>query len=313
MLSRHKNTKIENAEIHRRDFVAKCAVATVVAGVSIGSCGAPDDSIKRYYQDENRQPHPSQWWEQGKWVDQKSARIDENTGIIEARIENKWRRFNTVELPTEFVNWSFNKRIERLDKLAKEGFNPEDLDGPHNACVASYGGWARDSLVSINTAYKGMGFLPKKDKIEETIDEIVETRKKIAMEASNFFETMKAKTEYLAKLYQNIGLFDLTKQISLELFTTSEYATHTFLNIMANPIVSASFLAYPTFEIRAIAKLLHHQNPGLTEYEKNTIRYVNNIHDFVHSGGETKMACVYHVIEVFDDTPNQNAPGRKLV
>jgi hypothetical protein len=106
--------------------------------------------------------------------------------------------------------------------------------------------------------------------------------------------------------------FDLTKQVSLELFTSPDFHTHTFLNMMANPIASASFLAFPTFEIRAIPQLLHPKNPGLSKYERDLIAYTNAIHDFIHSGGDVRMTCVYHVIELFDDTPNDMSKGKRI-
>ncbi len=84
--------------------------------------------------------------------------------------------------------------------------------------------------------------------------------------------------------------------------------------MLANPIASASFLAYPTFELRAIPQLLHPKNPRLTHQERLTIDYVNTIHDFIHSGdGTQRIACIYHIIEVFEDTPTDRAHGKRLV
>ena len=124
-------------------------------------------------------------------------------------------------------------------------------------------------------------------------------------------DSMGEKTRFLAGLYADESIFDRTKQISLELFTTPDYATHTFLNMMANPIASASFLAYPTFELRAVPQFLHPDNPTLTKHERLMTTYTNAIHNFVHGGGRL-MTCVYHIIEVFDDTPSDAAKGKRI-
>ena len=119
--------------------------------------------------------------------------------------------------------------------------------------------------------------------------------------AGDFGSMMVNKTSELGKIYRDKNLFDKTKLVSLELYTNRNYHTHTFLNMMANPITSASFLSFPTFEIRAVPQLLHPANPGLTEYGRKIVAYTNAIHNFIHGGFSMHMTCVYHIIEVFDE------------
>ncbi len=234
-------------------------------------------------------------------------------GVIRVRIDGLWQDVETTSLPDQFVRWSLTERISRLKTLATKGFDPRDLDGPHNACVATYGGWRRDSVFSLNTAYKGMGFVPKSNRIEDTLKEIQDASDRAnSADIRHPMGDMLKKTQFLADLYKDSSRFDLSKQVSLELFTQPDYATHTFLNMMANPVASASFLAYPTFEIRTVPHLLHPNNKALTNYERNIVQYTNAIHNFVHGGHQEFMTCVYHIIEVFDDTPNDSGAGTKI-
>jgi len=99
----------------------------------------------------------------------------------------------------------------------------------------------------------------------------------------------------------------------LELFARSDYPRHSFLNMMSNPVASASFLDFPAVELRTIPQLLHPENPHLTDYERELIEFTNTMHNFIHGGTSVYITCVYHVIEVFDDSPNPDAMGKRLV
>lgn len=292
--------------IPRRGFIGGVAAAASVAIVGCG--GGESDPPGR-----EEEPYPQQWWVDGKYVVHaavNSSRLKE--GIVRARIDGAWRDVKIVELPRRFVEWSLTERMARLERLARDGFDPRDLDGPHNACVATYGGWERGSSFSLNTAYKGMGFTPTPDRLEETLAALVEAGRDIDARGGDFMVRMARKTEHLATLYADASRFDLTKQVSLELLTEPGFATHTFLNMMANPVASASFLAYPTFELRTVPQLLHPDDPGLSPYQVLLVEYTNAVHNFVHGGDRKYMACVYHVAEVYDDTPNDTGGGKRI-
>lgn len=257
---------------------------------------------------------PKAWWKPGGYIVHETVDTTSlSKGRIKAFVSGEWQEFKTIELPGPFVRWSFQERIICIQRLARFGFQQKDLAGPHNACVATVGGPTRDSAISLNTAYKGMGFAPKLERLAETI-ELLEHEGKKADESSMGIpaHAIFAKTKVMEDLYRDVDRFDLRSQVSLELFATPDYPTHTFLNMMVNPIASASFLDFPTYEIRAIPKLLHPKNPGLTEHERLLVKWTNQVHDFIHGGEGDKMACVYHVIEVFDDTPSDRAKGVRV-
>lgn len=261
--------------------------------------------------------NPSSWWQAGNFfvhdrVDPKN--LNQGAGVIRSFLDGDWQEFQVVELPEKFIDWSLKTRIARLDRMIEiGGLDPRDLAGSHNACVATYGGPKRDSAISLNTAYKGMGFAIKPEKLADTVQKIQEERVRLERDfRGDPRQEIYAKVRFLAELYHDDSSFDRTKQVSLELFTSPDFPTHTFLNMMANPITSASFLAFPTFEIRAVPQLLHPLNPHLSPYERNLIAYTNAIHDFIHHGLGDRITCIYHIIEVFDDTPNDMSKGKKI-
>ncbi|MEO0130277.1 MAG: hypothetical protein ABIK76_01090 [candidate division WOR-3 bacterium] len=226
-----------------------------------------------------------------KTIDTK--KIDQ--GIIRAKVDNKWQDFQVVELPEGFLEWNFEKRLSMIEKIKKK--EPPDWAGPHNGIVATYGAKREDTKLGINCAVKGMGFLPKKEKIKEIINLLKES----------FNNSFERKVNILESLYKKgREVFDLNKQASLELYTTKDFYTQTFLNQMVNPACAIVFLDIPSYKLKCLAHLLHPKNPYLSEYEKDVCEYVNLIHDYFHGESPRKsIAVIYYIIEVFD-----NSPGR---
>lgn len=227
-------------------------------------------------------------------------------GIIRAKThgkEYKWEEYKIRELPDEFLEWNFNNRTKSLEKIKKKEF--PSLAGPHNAIVATQGIRRFDTLFAINNAVKGMGFLPKKDKLKEIIKLLQSTINKDQNE----------KIDILISFYNKAGeMFNRTIQVSLELYSTPEFETHSFLNQMANPRAAIVFLDIPCFELKVIAQLLHPGDPELTEYEKDMVEYTNLIHSFFHGKFDKKfITVVYHIIEVYNNTPGKKGRGVRIV
>ncbi len=242
------------------------------------------------------------YWRGGTFVQPNIDLSRLNIGKIRAKVDGKWQDFFVQKLPENFVKWNFAKRIEMLNNL-KEG-KPPSLTGPHSGMVASYGGKRKDTKFSINCAVKGMGFIPKEEKLDAIILLLKNTMGDSIVEKINRLES----------LYQSgEEIFDLTKQTSLELYSTPNFETHTFLNQMANPAVAIVFLDFPSYELKAITQLLHPENPKLTSYERKAVEYINLIHDYFHTESPRKsIGVIYHIIEVFDNSPGK-ARGQRVV
>ncbi|KQC14554.1 MAG: hypothetical protein APR63_05560 [Desulfuromonas sp. SDB] len=214
-------------------------------------------------------------------------------GIIKVKQNGQWEQFQIRELPPEFMEWNINRRIDDLDAWLRGEMPP--LAGPHSGMVASYGRRREDTQFEINNAVKGLGFLPKPDKIDEVLEIL-----KLNWEAP-----FPQKLEVLKNLYENSeDIFDRTKQVSLELYTTEEFQTQTFINIIANPTVSIVFLDVPSYELKAIAELIHPEDEQLTPQQQDIVKYINTVHDFIHGESpRSSIAIVFHVIEVYDQSP----------
>jgi len=244
-----------------------------------------------------------EFWQDGTFVQTKVDASKLNKNIIRANISGKWQMFEIEELPQEYLDWSFGRRIQSLDDINK-GKMPS-LAGPHNGIVATYGYQRADSQFKLNNAVKGMGYLPKPEKMAEVI-ELLQT---------TIDDEMPAKLNILKELYQQGDeTWDTTKQVSLELYAKPSRGTQTFLNQMANPISVIVFMDIPTFKLKTISYLLHPENSELTEYEDKVVKFVNLMHSYFHGEFDKIFpAVVYNVVEVYNSSPGtKEGKGTKI-
>lgn len=229
-------------------------------------------------------------------------------GIIRARVDGKWQEYKVVTLPDGFLDWNFKSRLKQLaeyrELVTSKVMRMPTLSGPHNGIVASHGAKRRDSYFTVNNAVKGMGWLPRQEKLTEVAELLKRT----------WDSPLPVKLAILESLYQHgKENFDLTKQTSLELYARPDFETHTFLNQMTDPGVAIVFLDLPTsYELRCIAQMLHPENPNLTDNERQIVEYVNLVHDYFHGRAPRQAtAVVYQVVQVFDNSPPRGA-GRRV-
>ncbi|MBL7136118.1 MAG: hypothetical protein ISS81_05950 [Candidatus Marinimicrobia bacterium] len=275
--------------VNRRITVFIGVLTIAMIFVCFGACESEQENVKLWNNNTFQQ----------KIVDMSKY----SEGIIKAKVEGKWKEFKIEELPDKFIEWNIKRRFETIEKIKK--MQPPSLDGPHNAMVASHGRKRSDSQFSINNAVKGTGFIPKEENLKAIIKQLNST-------IDNPFEK---KIAILESFYENgDSIFDRTKLVSLELYSTPKFETQTFLNQMTDPGVALVFLDIPTFKIKSIAQLLHPDDPELTDYEKDVVEYINLIHSYFH-GEFPKMfiAVLYHIVEVYDSSPGRGGKGIKIV
>ncbi|MBD3284751.1 hypothetical protein GF359_00280 [candidate division WOR-3 bacterium] len=244
------------------------------------------------------------WSEEGCFHQETVDVSEIEDGIIKAELNSKWHSFELQKLPGDFINWSFGKRLETFERFRNR--QPPELSGPHNGMVATYGVARDDSRFRINNAVKGMGWLPRKEKLAEIIELLEQT----------IDDDFTEKLDRLDSLYsQGADIYDPTCQISLELYADPEFQTGTFLNQMVNPSCAVVFLDIPSYEFKAIAHLMHPDDPGLTEQQRLQVKYANLIHSYFHGHfDKTFIAVVYYVVEVFDNSPGKpEAKGQRIV
>ncbi len=223
-------------------------------------------------------------------------------GVIRAKVEGKWREFRVQSLPRSFIDWNLRARLKDLEGM-KKGKMP-NLAGPHSGMVASHGARRADGQFTVNNAVKGMGWLPTARALPQLLAEL-----ESSVDSSDEY-----KLEWLTRLYrERSDLLDPSKQASLELYATPEFATHTFLNQMADPGVSIVFLDMVSYEVRALAQMIHPDDPGLSAIDRMTVDYVNAIHDYFHGRSPRRsIVTIYHVVEVYDNSPGRGR-GRRMV
>jgi hypothetical protein len=139
-----------------------------------------------------------------------------------------------------------------------------------------------------------MGLCPDREIIED----------KITFLRENSDAPMPAKIDFLKDMYSDPANFDLTKLISLELYSTPTFETHTFINLMKEPVTSLVFLDNKSFEVRGIGQLVDPEDTSCGVYATRIVEYTNLAHSFFH--GEFPRlfpGILVHVLETFDNTP----------
>ncbi len=228
--------------------------------------------------------------------------IIEKEGIVEVIKDGDFKSYPLVELPDRFIEWSISERLKVLDMVKEHKF-PEYLEGPHNGMVATCGNTREDDVISINNAVKGVGYLPKKDKVDELIEKMKETKK----------EGLSRKVAVLHDFYNNFNkYFRKDGLLSLELYTHEEYRTKTYLNLIKNPEYAMVFLDMPTFQVKGIARLVH-PDEDVPSYERKIFEYANLIHSYFHGHfSRDFIAIIFYVSRVFDSTPGKGGKGVRI-
>jgi hypothetical protein len=261
----------------------------LVGFVLISGCKG-EEEVREH---ENLEHADVNFWRDGFFVQANvdMSRYDE--GILRANVDGSWADFEIRSLPEAFLEWNVARRLEALDMWGR-GEMPS-LAGPHSGSVATQGIRRLDTQFTINNAVKGIGFLPKPEKIDSVH----------ALLKENWASPFPVKLELLKGLYKDFGnIFDDTKQVSLELYTEKAFETHTFLNIMANPVANIVFLDVPSYELKCLCRLLHPDDENLGEEDRKIVDYINTVHDFIHGEAPRQsIAMVFYVIEVFDNSP----------
>ena len=293
----------------RRDFIKAAGFAglaiPVVSSIAAGcddedgddcvDCGDNDAGL-----DQNELT--ALWNAQGYFVHENVDVSRFEQGEISAKINGVWSTFPNRKLSSGFIDWNFAARLNVI-QTSMDPTCPMCLDGPHSGALATYGLTRGDSRFSLNCAFKGFGFVPTMDAIDECINTVM----------SKWNVLMPDKLDVLEEFYTNRDLWDYRLLDSIELYSTPNFCTHSFLNQMENPIATICWLAIPgSYEVRAIARLIHPKDPDISEEDFKRIRWVDMIHDFYHGGPEpdpqnpSRLAVLYYIVEEFDNSPYGN-------
>ncbi len=245
------------------------------------------------------------FWKENHFVQKNVETVPESQPFVKAKIDGEWKSFDLQRFTDSFMSWNIKSRTETLEGFMSHPPKPPRLAGPHNGIVATWGNKREDNLFSLNNAVKGMGFCPKESTIEAMIQKMRDT-----MDAP-----FQEKLDVLMAFYENAdSLFHLDRQISLELYSTPEFETQSFLNQMKYPVSTVVFLDIPSYKLKTITRLLHPQDPDLTQQERLLVDYVNIVHSYFHGEFDKEFtAVIYYVVGIYDNSPGKNARGTRLM
>uniref|UniRef100_A0A7C4XDR0 Uncharacterized protein n=1 Tax=candidate division WOR-3 bacterium TaxID=2052148 RepID=A0A7C4XDR0_UNCW3 len=232
------------------------------------------------------------FFKEGKFIQTSVDPSGYQKGKIRARIDGRWQEFTLQEPGKDFIDWNINRRLEFIEEIKSKKM--PSLGGPHSGIVATYGLGRYDSRFTLNNAVKGTGLAPRDENLDRAIKLLSETLDR----------SMEEKMDVLKSMYDNPQFFDWRKQTSLELYTSEDFETHTFLNIMENPVATIVFMDIPTYELRTIARIVHPQDDTALPQERKLLEFVNLAHEYMHGKfPRTFPLLLFYIIEVFDNTP----------
>ncbi len=232
------------------------------------------------------------FWKDKKFIQNSLDMSGYKNGMIKAKIDGDWKEFKIRKASDEFIKWNLEKRLKFLEDIKKGVMG---WGGPHQGAVATYGLGRLDSKFTVNNAIKGIGLAPKDENLDKAIKRLKDT----------FESPMPEKMDILKSLYEkDPDYFDWRKQTSLELYSTPTIETHTFLNIMDNPVATVVYLDIPSFEIRTIARVVHPEDKSALPSEKKLLEFVNLAHEYMHGKfSRVFPLLLFYIIEEFDNTP----------
>jgi len=229
-------------------------------------------------------------------------------GYIWARIDGWWKRFQIRNLEETYWNWHFSEMLKSFEQQ----LNPPYVycaGGPHSPSVATYGNrkGRGDSDFHINNKIIGLSAVPTQENIKKTNDAML----KMIDEAKEY----KTKVAWLKNIHEQ-DIWRKELQPGIEYFTTPEFETHTFLNLMENPAATLCFQGrydiFTSFEIRCIAQMVDPRNPAITEDLREIAKYPAILHGFYHDNVPEVPAVLYWPVEEYDNSA-KDKPGQRLV
>lgn len=226
-----------------------------------------------------------------------------DSGYVWAQIDGWWKKYNVREFDDTFWEWSLGERKESFEARIAGTHTPTPA-GPHTPAVATYGNRISrgDSRFHINNKVVGAHFVPRKEHIKDVNDTLVEV-----MESGADFI---ARMEHLKEIHeQDIWRKDM--HVGIEYFTNPGFETHTFLNLMENPVATLCFQGcydiYTSFELRCIPQIVHLRNPNISadlfEIGRFPFLMMGIFHGDPPETTSLEMpAVIYHNVEEFNNS-----------
>lgn len=237
------------------------------------------------------------------------GQVDE--GYIWARVDGWWKKFTIRDLEETFWDWNMGERNESFEEqLSGEPYEFRS-GGPHSPSVATYGNkrGRGDSDFHLNNKIIGINCAPDKDHAKEINDTMLQMIEDKA--------DQKTKVAYLLDIHQQ-DIWRKDIQLGTELFSDPTWHTHTFYNLMENPVATICFVGrydiFNSFEIRCIAQIIHPLDPNLSDDLYQLAIFPSVLHGFYHGfypDDINEPAVLYYSVEEFHNSVGER--GTRLV
>jgi hypothetical protein len=208
-----------------------------------------------------------------------------------------------------FFKWAFDTRAQSVLKLYRgEMVSPEKMFlsfCSHDPAFVSNG------PAGLNASIKGIGFLPKDEYLEETLEAYIKHIKTYDPSDKEYSSRgLKLLVDYMygEDVRDHI---DFTKVGSLELAKKHSYA-----NYQVNPQATLIFYQPPaiSYELRGKMEIYDETVSGKREIYQ---QFINAQHDVYHSPDMTRWltrpAYIFHIEEIFDNCVTKDGFGEKMI
>lgn len=210
-----------------------------------------------------------------------------------------------------FFNWAFHTRAGTVKKLyAGEDLSPEKIFlsfCSHDPAFISNG------PAGLNASIKGIGFLPKDEYLEETLEAYLKHIGTYDPEDKTYSQRG---LEVLIKyLYGD----DAKERVCFSKFGTLEMAKdHSYANYKADHTATVLFYQPPaiSYELRGTIDIYDETESGRREIYQ---QFINAQHDVYHQPAKdrkswlTRPAYLFRIKDVFDNSATKEGFGTKLI
>ncbi|MDY0373900.1 MAG: hypothetical protein RBQ86_07265 [Candidatus Izemoplasmatales bacterium] len=207
-----------------------------------------------------------------------------------------------------FFNWAFRTRANTVMKiLNKEEMSQEKVFlsfCSHDPALVSYG------PEGLNASIKGIGFMPKPEYLEETLDAYIKHIKSFDPEDKSYSQRG---LELLVKYLYGPEAQD---RVDFSCIGSLEMAKkHSYANYKANPQATILFYQPPmiSYELRGKMEIHDEMDSGKREIYQ---QFLNAQHDVYHRPDMNRWlrypAYVFRIEEIFDNCVTKDGFGTKM-
>ena len=236
-----------------------------------------------------------------------------DSGNIRARVDGWWRKFQLRDSDEDYWNWNFDERLQRLVIQLDPEWRANKTfvaGGPAQPWIATYGNrrGRGDSAFHLNNKVVYISLAPKEEYIEEINNRMLDDIDK----GISFLDDL----PWWIEIHEDRDLWCKDRQLAMEVFCTPEFETHTFLNLMENPVATIGYHAISdnnvSYELRTIAQIGHPRDPNLSDYERALILHPSIQFAWSHAGIANPdliydlPGIIFYHIEEFDNSMGPN-------